>query len=317
MAKKQTMNRTAIMGQLKATGAMAQDDLLKDEAKAESDMQAYLKRANKEKTTLSIDLLDEAPPEWNFFPKLEPTKFLQLKMSIMNNGILTPIIVWEQENGRYMILAGHNRVRANLEILAEYADVENLSRDYQHVPVIIYGKDEIDEYKAKEIIIDTNYIQRGQFEPELRVLIVKNRMDLMKTQTDERGRRIDQIEQDLGIKKSAIYEDLQIGEKIIPELRQLYYDRKINRKAVLKFVHFMEPEQKKLYENYGSVMTSSNVSKLKKSMRMDDEFEEVFNPKVVVPMKTVKLEIPEEHYEEFMQLYSEFAASKWETKKEK
>lgn len=317
MAAKKGFNRSKMLDSLGALGENAYEDLKKEEAKASSDMKEYLKSTKKEYTTLSISVLDEAPREWNFFPKLEPTKFLQLKMSIMNNGILDPIIVWEQENGRYMILSGHNRVRANQEIIAEYADVENLSRDYEHVPVIIYGKDEIDEYKAKEIIIDTNYIQRGQFEPELRVLIVKNRMDLMKTQTDEKGRRIDQIENDLGIKKSAIYEDLQIGEKIIPELRQLYYDRKINRKAVLKFVHFMEPEQKKLFEKYGDVMTSANVSKLKKSMRMDDEFEQIFHPEVVVQMKSVKLEIPEEYYEEFMQLYKEFAASKWEAKKEK
>ena len=156
-----------------------------------------------------------------------------------------------------------------------------------------------------------NYIQRGQFAPQLRVLIVKHRMDLMKSQVDEKGRRIDQIENDLGIKKSAIYEDLQIGEKIIPEIQELYYDRKINRKAVLKFVHFMEPVQKALYEKYGDVMTSANVSRLKKSMRMDEEFEEVFNPRKKVPMKSLKLEIPEEHYDEFMQLYKDFV-DKWE-----
>lgn len=314
MPPRKGFNRASMLESLAEIGESAHEDLRKEEMKASADMQEYLKRANKEKTTLSIDVLDEAPEEWNFFPKLERTKFLQLKMSIMNNGILNPIIVWERENGRYMILSGHNRVRANREIIQEYADVEKLSKDYWNVPVIIYGKDEIDEYKAKEIIIDTNYIQRGQFEPELRVLIVKNRMDLMRTQTDEKGRRIDQIEKDLGIKKSAIYEDLQIGEKIIPELRQLYYDRIINRKAVLKFVFFMEDQQKKLYEKYGSVMTSSNVSKLKKSMRMDDEFEEVFNPKMIVPMKSVKLDIPEEHYEAFMQFYKEFAAGKWEVK---
>ena len=133
----------------------------------------------------------------------------------------------------------------------------------------------------------------------------------MKSQVDEKGRRIDQIENDLGIKKSAIYEDLQIGEKIIPEIQELYYDRKINRKAVLKFVHFMEPVQKALYEKYGDVMTSANVSRLKKSMRMDEEFEEVFNPRKKVPMKSLKLEIPEEHYDEFMQLYKDFV-DKWE-----
>ena len=310
MASKKGMNRSAILSQLSATGSKAQSELLKEEAKIESDMKEYIKKSKKEDETLPIDVLDPAPPEWNFFPALEHSKFLQLKMSIMNNGILAPILVWERDNGRYMILSGHNRVRANREILEEYDESER-KRDYKNIPVIIYGRDEIDEYKAKEIIIDTNYIQRGQFAPQLRVLIVKHRMDLMKSQVDEKGRRIDQIEQDLGIKKSAIYEDLQIGEKIIPEIQELYYDRRINRKAVLKFVHFMEDVQKNLFDKYGDVMTSANVSKLKKSMRMDDEFEEVFHPKKKVPMKSLKIEIPEERYEEFMQLYKELA-DKWE-----
>ena len=313
MAAKKVMNRAGIMSQLSAVGAKAEQEMLKEEKKAEADMKDYIERSNKEKENISIDLLDDAPPEWNFFPKLEHTKFLQLKMSIMNNGIFTPVIVWERENGRYMILSGHNRVNACKEILEEYGTI-GLQRDYTHVPVTIYKKEELTEYKAREIIIDTNYIQRGQFEPKLRVLIIKHRMELMRTQVDEKGRRIDQIEKDLGIKKSAIYEDMQIGEKIIPELQELYYDRKINRKAVLKFVYFMEPIQRNLYEKYGSVMTSENVLKLKKNMTMDEEFESVFNPTEVQskPKKSVKLEIPEEYYDEFMELYKNFAVGKWE-----
>lgn len=313
MAAKKGMNRAGIMSQLSAVGAKAEQEMLKDEKKADADMKDYIEKANKERESLPIELLDNAPSEWNFFPKLEHTKFLQLKMSIMNNGIFTPVLVWEKGNGRYMILSGHNRVNACKEIIKEYGTI-GLRRDYMHIPVMIYKKDELTEYKAREIIIDTNYIQRGQFEPKLRVLIIKNRMELMRTQVDEKGRRIDQIERDLGIKKSAIYEDLQIGEKIIPEIQELYYDRKINRKAVLKFVYFMEPVQKHLYDKYGSVMTSQNVLKLKKNMTMDEEFEAVFNPTETQakPKKSVKLEIPEEYYDQFMELYKNFAIGKWE-----
>ena len=275
-------------------------------------MQAYISKENKTMSFLPIDVLDSAPDEWNFFPKLKHEKFQTLKMSIMNNGIWFPLLVWEKDNGRYMILAGHNRAEACREILAEYAGAP-LQRDYKNLPVMIYGKDEIDSYKAQEIIIDTNYIQRGQFDPQMRVLIVKRRMELMKTQVDEKGRRIDQMEKDLGIKKSAIYEDLQIGEKIIPELQELYYNRQINRKAVLKFVYFMEPLQKELYEKYGKEMTSANVSRIKKNMRMMDEFERVFHPDTnAANLKTVKVDIPEAYYEDFMKMYKEFASGKWE-----
>lgn len=316
MAAKKMMNRSAILNQLNTTGAMAQSEMLPEDKKtekAEADMKKYIEDTNKKMEMLPIDELDPAPKEWNFFPALNHEKFQQLKMSLMNNGVLTPLLVWRRDNNRYMILSGHNRVEAHREILREYSDI-SLKRDYHHVPVIIYDKDEIDDRKAQEIIIDTNYIQRGQFDPKLRVMIVQRRMELMKTQVDEKGRRIDQIEQDLGIKKSAIYEDLQIGEKIIPELQELYYSRKINRKAVLKFVYFMEPVQKELYKKYGDKMTTKNVSKLKKNMNMDEEFEKIFNtsPEDEVLTKQVKFDIPEEYYDEFMKMYNEFASGKWE-----
>lgn len=286
---------------------------VQEEKVVEKEMDSYLKKTDKQITHLPIDKLVPAPKEWNFFPKLEDDKFIQLKMSIMNNGILQALIVWEQDDGTWMILSGHNRVAANKEIIAEYSDCDH-KFDYTTAPCIVYAHDEIDENKAREIIIDTNYIQRGQFKPKLRVLIIQMRMDLMKKQIDEKGRRIDKLAEDLGIKKSSIYEDIAIGTKLIPEIQELFYSGKLNRKAVLKFTNYVEDTQKELYDKYGDKMTSKNVMQLTKSMKMNSDFEKVFNDQGKQPMRTVSLEIPESEYEAFMEAFKKYKEARWGNK---
>ena len=60
---------------------------------------------------LELDKLKAAPKEWNFYVPLNDNKMSELIESIIDNGLLNPIIVWENDND-YMILAGHNRVKA-------------------------------------------------------------------------------------------------------------------------------------------------------------------------------------------------------------
>ena len=64
-------------------------------------------------TNLPLTQLESAPDEWNFYDKLPPQKMAELIESIQTLGLLSPIIVWKRkESNKYMILSGHNRVRA-------------------------------------------------------------------------------------------------------------------------------------------------------------------------------------------------------------
>ena len=105
-------------------------------------------------SSVDVDKLKEAPSKWNFYSKLDDDKFLELVDSIDNNSLLHPIVVWQQDED-YMILSGHNRVRA-------YKKLYEITKDdkYLKIPAIIKKDDEITEDMAKEIIIDTNWIQR-------------------------------------------------------------------------------------------------------------------------------------------------------------
>lgn len=103
---------------------------------------------------IELTKLVEAPKEWNFYKKLNDDKFFELLESIRENYLLNPIIVWEKTDS-YMILSGHNRVAA-FEKLYEITEDD----DYEKIPAIVKGKDEISELEAKSIIIDTNWVQR-------------------------------------------------------------------------------------------------------------------------------------------------------------
>lgn len=226
----------------------------------------------KEKELVDISLLSDSPREWNFFPPLPAVKMIQLKLSIFENGIWTPVIVWEKQTGDgYYILSGHNRVHALREIMTENAR-QTWKHDYSKVPCIIYKKDEIDEAKAQELIIDTNYIQR-ELTPKTRVEVIARRTKYMRYQKNGNGETIDQLINTLGLKKTAVYEDISIS-LLNPGLSELYFDGKITRKAVLRFTQFSPDIQAWIFENFKDVLTTDRILNLNKFVRTKEQIKE-------------------------------------------
>lgn len=254
-------------------------------------MSAYISKLGKKRETLDIDMFVSAPREWNRFPALSPGKRLQLKMSIMNNGIIDPVIAWEQPDGKLMILAGHNRVQCCHEIISEYNDVE-LSRDYRSIPTIRYGASEINELKAREIIIDTNYIQRNDLPANLRAWVLKERIHLMRNQKDERGMSIGELIDELKIKKTAVYEDVKIATQVIDPLSALYFEGQISRKAVLRFSFFNEEQQRRIWDLYRDKLTTDRILSLSKNMKLWDQIAAVFEDDEVTGKASITLTIP-------------------------
>ena len=267
MATKKLINQNDFFKQKMAA---AGKEIQESQTEQSKSMQAYVDRMHKERVNIDVDLFDDAPKEWNFFPPLAEDKMLQLKLSIQNNGIMDPVIAWQQENGRYMILAGHNRIHACRQIIQEYAGLD-LRRDYRQIPTIIYGVDEIDESKAREVIIDTNYLQRGELTPRLRVSVIRARVGLMRGQRDERGAKINELIQNLNLKKSTVYDDIKIGTQVIPPLQNLYFDGRINRRAVLKFTQYSEEIQQWIFTTYGESLTSERICLLSKRVKLKGE----------------------------------------------
>lgn len=269
-----------------------------------SQYEKFIMNTKKNIVDVDVHLLDPAPNNWNIFPKLSESKITQLVFSIENSGLFDPVILWEKENGRYMILSGHNRVAAFQRLLQEYSDDDT----YTRIPSIIYQKGELTQEQAKEIIIDTNFIQRGDFNPRLRAKILQARKDIYTNQTDKKGRNIKEITRELGLKKSAIYEDFTIIEKTISSFQDLYYDGVISRKSILRIATLSFDLQEIIASDYSDKITDRKIASIQRDMTEED-IRTIFESKNNFAMeKTVKVRIPSNRYEEFMAMYNQFIA---------
>lgn len=272
--------------------------------------QEIIEKTGKEEQRIDLELMDNAPDEWNFFSELkeeQPSKYAELKMSIYNNGVLQPLILWKQENGRYMILAGRNRRDASRDIIIDCQDEPGFDEEkFRYIKSIVYEPDEIKEEKAQEIIIDTNYVQR-EYTPKTRVLITKKRMGILEKQRYSKGRSIDQLAKEMKIEKSAIYDNLAIGQKVIEPLQEMYFDGKLTKKAVLKFVYFEFETQQWIVDNFLDKITDARVKRLKKSMKSRDEIQKVFtDADEGIKLKRIEVSIPVDRVEEFQKMVDVF-----------
>ena len=274
-----------------------------------------IKKSEKDIINIDINLLSPAPNDWNFFPEISDDKMLEMMFSIQENGLFNPIIVWER-HGRYMILSGHNRVRAYKRIINEYEGAEGFDKKkYETIPAIVYRENEIDEIKAREIIIDTNYIQRDE-DKRIMPQIVKNRLEIVKNRKDVKGRTMDIVAKELGISATKVYEDQLIANRIIPELNELYFNGELKKKSLLRFAWFDKETQNWIKDNFMESIDDEKVMRLKKNMPRDEikkclTFEDNIN-RVYVTMR-----MAEEITDEFKEMANEWIEDKENELKEK
>ena len=75
---------------------------------------------------------------------LDNEDMVELMESIVRTGITSPLLVWEQQDGTYVVLSGHRRTRA-----ADILSMETL-------PCLVYAYAELDYDTAVEIMVGEN-----------------------------------------------------------------------------------------------------------------------------------------------------------------
>lgn len=268
------------------------------------------KESGKDVSLIDINKLDPAPNEWNFFPPVGDNKMIEMIGSIIENGLFNPIIVWEKDDNRYMILSGHNRVQAYKNIISVLSEKDiDKAMSFEKIPSIIYKKDEIDESKAKEIIIDTNYIQREDI-TKILPTIVKERMEIVRNREGFKGNVSKVVAKELNLSTTKVVEDNSIATKIIDDFRNLYFDYKITRTSVLKLTPFSKEMQQWIYDTYKDEITSKMLMTLKKDDSKEDisdKFKAVLDGPDTL---TMRMEVPIELRDEVESLVNEFLKSK-------
>lgn len=122
-----------------------------------TDVDAFIGRP--EEKLIPRELLVAAPNDWNFFPPAPDTKIIEISESIRQYGLFHNITVWEQDDGKYMILGGHTRV-ACFDYLAKNPDEGEDSSRWASIPALVYKKGQLTKEDAQRIIIVSNTDQR-------------------------------------------------------------------------------------------------------------------------------------------------------------
>lgn len=122
-----------------------------------------------------LALLDEYHD--NIFTPQDDETYASLVESIRLNGVREPILILEKDNGRYEILAGHNRTRACKDL------------GYQDIKAIIFK--DLTEEEAKGVYIESNLIRKDKSQrlPSELAKIYASYSDLKKVL----GKRYDEI----------------------------------------------------------------------------------------------------------------------------
>lgn len=294
-----------------------QSQAIKENFKKNVDASPNIKFDGMIAKNINISDLYSAPDSWNFYEILDENKKLELMQSIEENGILSPIVVWEMDKSnvedlygsdlkyslignKYMILSGHNRTDA-------YNRLYKLTGEekYKSIPAFVFYENDLDKLSAREIIIDTNYVQRVLNTREMEMSIMY-KYDEINNNKSKKGRTRDIVANELGI-SSAKVEQYRKLNGMMKELKDMVYNDDLALTSVLKLADKSIDVQGWVYNMYGTRLTNKLLNKVKPYMRRDD-IEKLFEKELSPKIKTqkVSIEVPEELIDDF-----KIMASKW------
>lgn len=193
---------------------------------------------------IALDKLKSAPKSWNFYKKLPDDKFIELIDSIKENFLLNPIIVWEQDTF-YMILSGHNRADAFKKLFEITRDAK-----YSKIPAIIKSKTDVSQEEAKQIIIDTNWVQR-QLSTYEKTMSILNKYAAAKN-LNKGGKTRDIVAQAYGISGRMVQNYLSLVN-LVDEMYNRIEEKKCSIKQAVEIARKSADTQKIIADNIDSL----------------------------------------------------------------
>lgn len=312
--KEPKIDNRAFMKSVLASGATTMRNITDEQEKKVNEL---LENKTGSQQTVHISKLYDAPESMNDWPLLrenQPEKYMELKVSIYEMGVLQPLIVWEKTPGRYMVLAGRNRKTICQEILDENKDKPDFDKEkFEKINCVVVGQNEIDDDGAQQIIDDTNTQREfSKLPPKIKINIMKRKIEKYKKNGMSGAQRIESIAKEFGMEKSAVYENIKISSDIIPEICELYYEQILNRKQTLRFAWYSKAMQNWIYENFREQITAARVEKMKKDMGKE-ELRDLFEGEIYETKKlsvTVPVEIADEIKQKIREMVEEYNKEK-------
>ena len=242
----------------------------------------------------------DAFPEHPFKVK-DDEEMKQLKISIAENGVLTPIIVRQKSDQRYEIISGHRRVFAAKALRQPLirAIVRDMSRD-----------------EAIIAMVDAN-LQREHILPSEKAMAYKMKMEAMKRKAGrprkENGAPMvpnfdgkktrELIADENGESHEQVRRYIRLTE-LTPELLQLVDENRIAFRPAVELSYLTEDEQRDLLDTIDSEEATPSLSqamRMKKlsqegRLDMDSIFAIMTEQK---PNQTEKIKLPMERFEKY------------------
>lgn len=187
---------------------------------------------------IPLDLIDDFPD--HPFHVRDDEDMVQLVESIKANGVLTPAVLRQKEDGRYEIVSGHRRRRAcelaGLTTLR--SEIKNLTRD----EAIVY-------------MVESNF-QRTTILPSEKAFAYKMRLEAMKRQGQRtdltsspvatklgQGRSDTELAEQVGESKDTIRRYIRLTN-LVPELLQLVDEGRIKMRPAVELSYLDEDCQR-------------------------------------------------------------------------
>ena len=187
---------------------------------------------------IPLDLIDDFPD--HPFHVRDDEDMVQLVESIKTNGVLTPGVLRQKEDGRYEIVSGHRRKRAcDLAGLTTLrSEIKDLTRD----EAIVY-------------MVESNF-QRTTILPSEKAFAYKMRLEAMKRQGQRtdltsspvatklgQGRSDTELAEQVGESKDTIRRYIRLTN-LVPELLQLVDEGRIKMRPAVELSYLDEDCQR-------------------------------------------------------------------------
>lgn len=252
-----------------------------------------IKEGIESKDIITIDIKSIYPNETQPRRVFDEEKIKVLSESIKNYGILQPIVVKPDEDGRYMIIAGERRYRASrkaklrevpvvikdipMKDIMEIALIENLQReDLNSIEEALAYKSLIDNYKVtQEEISEAVGKSRPHITNTLRLLNLSSEVIMMVESgqmTAGHGKallRLTDKQLQLELAKKVIEDELSVREteKLVKNMVE-NNTKEVVKKSKEKDIFIVDVEEK-LMNIFG---TKVNISKSKKKGKIEIEY---------------------------------------------
>ena len=190
------------------------------------------------------------PFEGHPFKVKDDAEMEQLTVSILTQGLLTPIAVRPIENNEYEVISGHRRLHA-----CKKAGIKT-------VPALIYA---LDRDAATIAMVDSN-LHREKILPSEKAFAYKLKMEAMSRQGQRTDLTSDQVGPKLtaaaiaeGESASQVKRYIRLTE-LIPEILQMVDDGKIALTPAVELSYLAKQEQQDLLETMESEDCTPSLS---------------------------------------------------------